>query len=83
MKFNVYTVYDEKVKEFCPPFIQREGAVERSLQQLVKSSPIPACDLVLHIVGTWDSEEGLLSVSHDIVGNVANILGIVEKEVSE
>lgn len=58
MKFNVYSVYDCKVKEFSEPFIQRDGAVERSLAAMLKTSPIPREDLSLFLIGTWNSETG-------------------------
>lgn len=60
MKFGVYTIYDCKTEEYSAPFIQRDGAVERSVQELLKQSPVPAGDLTLWQLGTWDSESGYL-----------------------
>lgn len=61
MKFGVYTIYDCKTEEFSAPFIQRDGAVERSVKELLKNSPVPADDLTLWQIGIWDSEKGTIS----------------------
>lgn len=61
MKFGVYTIYDCKTKEFSAPFIQREGAVERTVKEILSKSPVPAEDLTLWTLGQWDSETGCLS----------------------
>ena len=58
MKFNVYVVFDKKVEEFSSPFIQRPGAVVRSVENIVKQSPISPKDLVLYELCSFDSETG-------------------------
>lgn len=60
MKFNVYVVFDKKVEEFSSPFVQRPGAVVRSVEQIVKQSPISPKDLVLYELCSFDSETGQL-----------------------
>lgn len=66
MKFGIYTIYDCKTQEFSAPFIQREGAVERTVKDLLKQSPVPAEDLTLWQVGNWYSETGCISASADV-----------------
>lgn len=56
MKFKMYTVYDRKLKQFSAPFIQRPDAVDRTVAQIVKQSPIPPVDLVLVQIADWDDE---------------------------
>lgn len=63
MKFNMYSVYDKKLKQYSAPFIQRPDAVDRTVSQIVKQSPIPPEDLVLVKFATWDDETAELYVT--------------------
>lgn len=78
MKFNMYSVYDKKLKQYSAPFIQRPDAVDRTVSQIVKQSPIPPQDLVLVQFAEWNDETAELYVTDYVRTEVSSFVEVSE-----
>lgn len=74
MKYKMYAVYDRKLKQFSAPFVQRPDAVDRTVAQIVKQSPLPPEDLVLVQIADWDDETAELYVGEYVKTEISSFV---------
>lgn len=78
MKFIVYTVEDVKARTFSEPFVQRSGAVSRTLAQMFSKSPLNPKDFFLYSIGEFDNETGDLDATNLVsIGSVDSLISEV------